>query len=504
MPRDTKEPLGTIRYLHSNPTKFHRLKLLQHILAPYVNKEESGKKMFSGIFNCTKWVTRYDQVSSMVTIQGFTDNRIKILGVQTCRSIDCPNCAGFVRDRLSDKLSKAVQACLWDRGEVRFITATKSPEIEDEVSVSQILEYAEKSRVMVANWNYKKKTKIGYWITPEVTFSSKVMIKHYSGVSCSPKLYLHGHIHSLLLVRTEDVWSLERLEIMLRELWVKTVGFTFAQSSKNAIDRMGVTGEENKKSYRRSDFSRIGFRSEVVTEEKGIAKYLNKLLDTTSNIGNELTMGQSKGDLKSGMGLNIALNKMLSPECSHWERRELKRLVRVWFVSMFNKQRHRKTRVIDTFVKRFDDIRYEVIRKYHDRFYADKILKEFQLFGDLPFFDSLKDLRYDRLCRGESEDGYHFPKSSLTKVLSVKDELPVWEEMIMGSLWTGISARMHSSVVVDIFKGYHNEGRYKAIYRHLKQLNFRIRCMYESGHIGSAVEEGVDSLVLLCYSEGLL
>ena len=181
-------------------------------------------------------------------------------------------------------------------------------------------------------------------------------------------------------------------------------------------------------------------------------------------------MGQSKGDLKSGMGLNIALNKMLSPECSDWERMELKRLVRVWFVSMFNKQRHKKTRAIDTFANRFDDIRYEVIRKYHDRFYADKILEEVQKFGDEPIYDFLKDCRYDRLCLGDTVDGYHFPKNSLTKVLSVEDEKPVWEEKIKGSIWTGMGGKIHSSVIVDIFMGYHNEGKYKAIYRHLKQF----------------------------------
>ena len=129
---------------------------------------------------------------------------------------------------------------------------------------------------------------------------------------------------------------------------------------------------------------------------------------------------------------------MLSPECSDWERMELKRLVRVWFVSMFNKQRHKKTRAIDTFANRFDEIRYEVIRKYHDRFYADKILEEVQRFGDDIIYDFLKDYRYDRLCLGDTVDGYHFPKSSLTKVLSVEDEKPVWEEKIRGtSIVTG-------------------------------------------------------------------
>ena len=52
--------------------------------------------------------------------------------------------------------------------------------------------------------------------------------------------------------------------------------------------------------------------------------------------------------------------------------------------------------------------------------------------------------------------------------------------------------------------GYHNEGKYESIYRHLKQLNGTIDRMYQSTNIGLVVQEGIDSLVLLCYREGIL
>ena len=329
MPKDTR-PLGNKRLLRSQPTRIDRQRVLSNILMKYVVGVDKPK--FVGIANCCKWVNTHEAGKSSVMIE-CVENKVKFLGLKTCGSYDCPNCANYVRKKEADNVSKSVKACLWDGGEVRFITATKAPEISDVKSIEQVQKYKSKAIKLVNNYNKNNKTEIGLWITIENTISSKVMVKDHNDVTCKPKYYLHVHIHGIVTVSEVDRKHVKVIESRLGALWREVIvsegGKTFARGN------IGTNCPRGKGRY----LEEVGFRSDVVTHDKGIGDYLNKMMNPVDNIGLETNYGQNKGSAKTGRGLMIALNRLMDRDCSDFEYSEIKRCVEAWFVTMFRRNR---------------------------------------------------------------------------------------------------------------------------------------------------------------------
>jgi hypothetical protein len=501
MPKDTR-PLGNKRLLRSQPHKIDRQRVLSSILMKYVVGVEKPK--FLGVTNCSKWVNTHEAGKSSVVIEG-RGNKVKFLGVKTCGSYDCPICANYVRKREAEKVSKSVKACLWDGGEVRFITATKAPEIDDALSVEQVQRYKSKAIKLVNNYNKNNGTSIGLWITIEHTISSKIMTKNHTGASCHAKLYLHAHIHGLLTVSKSDTKHTKVVEQRLGDLWSEVVvslgGKTFARSGEF--------------------LEAVGYQVDVVTEESGIADYLNKLMNPVDNIGLETTMGQLKGNNKTGRGLMVALDRLMDGECSDWEYREIRRLVDVWFVSMFRKNRMNRNTHFKALVERFDNIRYKIVADYHDRVYGDYVLRKYEEYAEKwrwlgmpktsinfgwrhsiekPRHEQYVDETYERLANGSEVDGYIFPLHSFERERISPDTEPDWIEVINGYVWDEMTRSGHHGLIADIVTGYHQRGEGKGAYDALMKLNKQV------GDLMCGKQEfasrGVATVVMCCYVDG--
>ena len=500
MPKDTR-PLGNIRLLRSQPTITDRMRVLSGMLCKY--SLDVAKPKFKGITNCCKWVNDY-QRPSQVVIEG-VGGKVKTYGLKTCGSYDCPNCSGYVRKQEADKVSKSVKACLWDGGEVRFITATKAPEIADVKSIEQVQTYKSKAIKLINNYNKNNGTKIGIWITIETTISSKAMVEDHYGTSCKPKLYLHVHTHGLLTLTNQDSIHVKLIESRLKSLWREVVvsldGKTFAGGGDKYLEEKG-------------------FRSDVINESNGIGEYLNKLMNPLDNIGLETTMGQVKGDNKSGRGLMIAIDRMMDRDCSDWEYREIRRLVETWFVGMYRKNRMNRNQHFKDLVQRFETIRYGIVEDYWKRNFGNLVyLEKLRFFGDRTDYDGkvtkvlwdrsedkkfaeqYVEEAYERLAGGLEVDGYCFPLHSFEREKIDHQPAPDWIEVISGRLWDEMTRRGHFGLIVDILVGYHYRNENKHLYDALMYLSDGCRGM---GISDKMVWQGIDLLVLRCYEDHIL
>ncbi len=510
MPKDTR-PLGNKRLLRSQPTRIDRQRVLSSILMKYVVGVEKPK--FKGITNCSKWVNNHAGGKSSVVIE-CKENKVKFLGMKTCGSYDCPNCANYVRKKEADNVSKSVKACLWDRGEVRFITATKAPEIDDKLSVDQVQTYKSKAIKLVNNYNKNNGTTIGLWITIENTISSKTMHRDHNNVSCHGKLYLHAHAHGILTVSNLDKVHTRVIESRLRSLWSEVVvsmgGKTFA-----SVD---ITGNHTQSKGRYLEA--VGFRSDVVTEDKGIGDYLNKLMNPVDNIGLETTMGQHKGNNKTGRGLMVALDRLMDRDCSQFEYREIRRCIETWFVSMFRKNRMNRNVHFKQLVSRFEDIRYKIIADYHDRVYGDFLDKEYSKYAsrysmkksciDFGWKRSIEKREaeeyveevYERLANGAEVDGYIFPLYSFERERISQDVAPDWVEVINGYLWDEMTRIGYFGLIADIVVGYRQRSQGKASYDALMRLNKQVGDLDYGKQ--DFVSRRVASVVMCAYTDGIL
>ena len=501
MPKDTR-PLGNIRLLRSQPTTTDRMRVLSSILSKY--SMAVSKPKFKGITNCCKWVNDF-QRPNQVIVEG-VGGKVKTYGLKTCGSYDCPNCSGYVRKKEADRVSKSVKACLWDGGEVRFITTTKAPEIIDVKSIEQVQKYKSKAIKLINNYNKNNNTEIGIWITIETTISSKVMVEDHNNTTCAPKLYLHAHTHGLLTLNKQDASHVTLVESRLKSLWREVVvsldGKTFAGNGDVYLEEKA-------------------FRSDVINEANGIGDYLNKLMNPLDNIGLETTMGQLKGDNKSGRGLLIAIDRMMDKDCSNWEYGEIRRLIETWFLGMYRKNRMNRNQYFKDLVRRFEIIRYGIVEDYWERNFSNVVyLEKLRFFGGFrgkypkkikqALWETSQDKRlaeeyveeaYERLAGGLEVDGYYFPCASFEREKIEHQPAPDWVEVISGRLWDEMTRRGHFGLIVDILVGYHYRNENKHLYEALMYLSGGCSGI---GVCDKIVSQGIDLLVMRCYDDGIL
>jgi len=392
----------------------------------------------------------------------------------------------------ADKVSKVVQSILWKGGEVKFLTGTKAPQVDDSLSIDQVQGYKSKAIKFISNYNKDFGTSVILWMIIEATFSRKVMTREHNGRLCRPKHYLHVHPHGLVCVPVEDSKHTISICEGLKELWVKEIsknGCTFADGS-------------------RGELSRFGWRTDDINHDNGIGSYLNKMMSPVNNIGIETTMGQLKGENKAGMGMMVALDRALHPECGTWERNEIVRMVETWFVTMFRRNRmNRNVSLFKAELKEFDRLRNKIISDWFNRNYgdyvegqkrdwlADKVRSRLRWCKEIGvitneekelknagyIWKTLKmgdkhQLKIDNiflaLHGGSNFQGFCFPLSQLGKQKSKEEEpKPDWHEGIHALLWDAMTRYGYFGLIIDILVGYHNRSDYKAIYGTLMTIN---------------------------------
>jgi hypothetical protein len=261
----------------------------------------------------------------------------------------------------------------------------------------------------------------------------------------------------------------------------------------------------------------------VINHDNGIGDYLNKMTNPVDNIGVETTMGQNKGNTKSGRGLMVALDKWLNPECSSWERSQITKLVEVWFITMFRRNRMNRNKVFKSLVSRFKEIRWAMIANYFESNFGSWEQRMFDKFAMKGVYRNMSlscvkfawkrsleqqaavsfmEDTYDKLVNGSAVDGYCFPLCSYEKEKIPTSTEPRWSVMVNGFVWDEVTRRGHFGLIVDLVVGYHRTGAYKAIYADLQAI-----CKIADDLIigkQTFVEVSVDRLVTLCYADDSL
>lgn len=487
MPKDYTtifSPLGKIRLTvlpNDKTPKWKRLKALQLVLKPMATREI--KPRHKGIYNCAKW-SRVDDYGyhHPVKIEGYGDGRVIVRGVKTCGSVDCPNCGDLIRVEKANDISMAVQGCLLGGGEVRLVTTTKAPEIDDELSIKQVKDYVARLVKMMKNYNYNNSTKIGLHLVIEPSFSRKIMGRHHRQTGVYKKRYLHVHTHSLVLFGKEDTKHENAIKCKMKELW-KTV---ISEGQGHCF-----LNDANTRLHHRA------FRWDVIEGDKGLGNYLNKTLTSVENIGLETEMGQSKGDKVKGRGLFVVIDDIIREDSheSSWGVKEDKRLVRAWFNGMFRARRTRTNKAFDAFKMDFIAIREQNIRELAEDWVARN-----QSF-DWPFDVDITEFMIDTKLF-VLQSGMDWKRHELRPKIKQEEEQPRWVETITGALWDSVVKEGYYGLLQELLKGYHLFGYYEKSYELLMKMNGPgIR--KEIGYM-SFIRDGLDGFIEQCYYDGVL
>lgn len=392
-------------------SKYERLRILQKILTPLTTGE---KPIMKSLARCSKYAIKdniYGDITENVSLELHSNGSVSCAGLIKCKLPECPVCSQGQNQKKAHHVSKAIQECLCEGGEVKHIIVTKSPEVDTALSKTQINNAFRKINKNLRNFNDRNGTEIGIYSTKETTFSTKKMYQHHKlGRLPKPIHYTHDHIHILLLIRKQDCTYFLQLREDMKKWWRKSIAKDEGKTFNNSI----------------------GFRVDDIQGEKGIARYLAKTMSM------EMTMGALKQGKKEGSGYGIgALLETLatfSPE----QRQPYEVLIREHFKASFRKARAKSNQFFDKLAENFEARRVEAIWKYCEN---DKGLKA-QMF----------------LLNGEYENQI-WEESMLHPTPKKEDDI-VAKLDVPSPIYNYISDQGYSGLIQHIFREYHLNQKY--------------------------------------------
>lgn len=470
---DERENEGSLSRV--NTTKWNRQRTLQHLLEIFPDR-------FSGLRNCMKFsIQKDDGYLSEILLTGDSAGNVRHSGLATCKSIDCPNCGGGSREDRFLEISKMCQAAVGEKGVVIHMVATKAPEVDDYLSVLQVLRANEKCRAYIKNFNKRKGTTIGYFGIIESAFSRKTMNFHHSGTFIKKKKYLHIHLHGTPVFSSSDYELYgEEVRLGLQRVWREAItsldGFTFMNGVPAHLK--GHCDEEY--------LQRISFHWEKIDNVQAVTKYLVKLKDFALEMigGSEKGGDEKSEELGKGRGLKAIIDDITkrlrrNKFDTSFDHMEDIRLLLTWFDAMYRRRRscHHNLKY---WINKFDVLRNQKINEYIDEIWDDvtfDVAPEHEAYMNSPL--EKRAHLYDEIYlppqlvegRKEEKDRW-FPVDSLEVYLSSSSSEAeiVWEDGIDGWIWNAFSLEGKTGLITNVFSRYHYDNFGEIPYKQLKSI----------------------------------
>ena len=443
--------------------------VIQDLLTELLPKSHSGLK------KCMRRVIPTpDGRLLRVGLSGDSEGRVSHTNLCTCKTIDCYTCGPVSRVDRFLEVSKMVQAVKYDGGKVFHLVPTKSPELDDYLSVHQVLEGNKALRKAVKNYNYRNGTNICYYGMIEPANSRKIMRHHHSVGYITGKKYIHVHLHCAIGFGLSDLDHEESLRKLLKNVWSRAISKNGGLTFLNGIpERLAYCDE----SYLRKK----AFHWEELMEEQDIAAYLAKLKNSTL----EITNGDQKGgdrrseDQVLGRGLRALIHDIVE----RWDKDKFDvsfdqmediRMLMTWYDAMYNKNRALYTE-LKYWVKKFELLRVEKIEAF--ALYAAEDMKE--KFGDYTAeqVDELAEYLANppQKIEGKLEvkDGW-FPEDGLEVYYPSEDPdevVIVWKDSMSGEVWNEFEFQGMPGIISTVLSSYNYDDFGKIPYDDLKYID---------------------------------
>ena len=393
-------------------SKYDRLRILQQILTPLTTGE---KPIMKSLARCSKYAIKdniFGDQAENVSLNLHADGKVSCSGLIRCKLPECPVCSQHQNQERAHHVSKAIQECLCEGGEVKHIIVTKSPEVDTSLSKTQINNAFRKINKNLRNFNDRNGTEIGIYSTKETTFSTKKMYQHHKlGRLSNPIHYTHDHIHILLLITKKDCSHFLRLREDMKKWWRKSIAKDEGKTFNNSI----------------------GFRVDDIQGEKGIARYLAKTMSM------EMTMGALKQGKKEGSGYGIGALLETMATLNKEQRQPYEVLIREHFKASFRKARRKSNQFFDKLALSFETRRLEAIKKYCEN-------------------DETR-VREAFFILGQDYENQIWEKSMLQPTPKKQEDI-VAKLDIPSPIYNYVSEKGYSGLIQHIFREYHLNQKY--------------------------------------------